>query len=186
VQLVAHQILSGALTEHIANWSLSVFLSARPLKFIGLSGAPPDCPVRQWSNRQIRQRSTAEQSDRQKSQDSLRCQIAADCPMPREDRILQWSIAPNPNGRLTWHSPDSEQCSVRCTTGLAGVPIDSNGWNSGWSYKYPPTTTIQAIQALQLPHSILEQKNRLKDTIKASNPLQVPKIKLSAQKYLVT
>jgi hypothetical protein len=66
------------------------------------------------------------------------------------------------------------------------VPIDSNGWNSGWSYKYPPTTTIQAIQALQLPHSILEQKNRLKDTIKASNPLQVPKIKLSAQKYLVT
>jgi hypothetical protein len=60
------------------------------------------------------------------------------------------------------------------------VPIDSNNWNSGWGYKYPSTTTIQAIQALQLPHSIQEQKNRFQDTIKASNPLQVPKIKSSA------
>jgi hypothetical protein len=30
-----------------------VFLRARPLKFIGLSGAPPDCPVIQWSNGQL-------------------------------------------------------------------------------------------------------------------------------------
>jgi hypothetical protein len=56
----------------------------------------------------------------------------------------------------------------------SGVPIDNNDWNSGWGYKYLPTTTIQAIQALQLPHSILEQKNTLQNTIKASNPLQVP------------
>jgi hypothetical protein len=35
------------------NWPLSGFLSARPLKFIGLSGAPPDYPVRQWSNGQL-------------------------------------------------------------------------------------------------------------------------------------
>jgi hypothetical protein len=88
--------------------------------------------------------------------------VPPDCPVPQEDRRLQQSTAPNPNDRLTWHSPDSEQCSVRCATWLSGVPINSNDWNSGWGYKYPlPTTTIQAIKALQLPHSILEQKNIL-------------------------
>ena len=40
--------------EHLANWPLSGFLSANPLKFIGLSGVPPDCPVRQRSNSQLR------------------------------------------------------------------------------------------------------------------------------------
>jgi hypothetical protein len=39
-----------------------------------------------------------------------------------QDKGLQRSTAPNPNGVLTWHAPDSEQCSVRCTTGLSGVP----------------------------------------------------------------
>jgi hypothetical protein len=29
------------------------------------------------------------------------------CPVPQEDRRLQRSTAPNPNGRLTWHAPDS-------------------------------------------------------------------------------
>jgi hypothetical protein len=137
MQPVAHQTLSGALAEHLANWPLSGFLSARPLKFIGLSSVPPDCPVRQRSNNQLRQRSTVEQSNRQKLEDSLRCQIAPYCPIPQEDIILQRSIAPNPNGRLTWHSPDSEEWSVRCTTRLSGVPIDTNSWNSGWGYNYP-------------------------------------------------
>ena len=40
--------------EHLANWPLSGFLGAHPLKFIGLSGAPPDCPVRQQRNDQLR------------------------------------------------------------------------------------------------------------------------------------
>jgi hypothetical protein len=106
---------------------------------------------------------------------SLQSQNAPDCPVPQEDIRLQQSTAPNPNGRLTWHAPDSEQYNVHCTTGLSGVPIDNNGWNSGWGYKYPPTTTIQAIQAFQPSHSILEQKHTLQDTIKASNPLQAPK-----------
>ena len=103
----------------------------------GLSGVPPDCPVRTQSNDQLRQRSTTQQSYRQGSEESLRCQIAPDCLVPQEDRRLQRSIAPTPNGRLMWNSPDREQCSVRCTTGLSGVPIDSNSWNSGWNYKYP-------------------------------------------------
>jgi hypothetical protein len=123
--------------EHLANWLLSGFLSARPLKIIGLSGVPPDCPVIPRSNNQLRQRSTAQQSNHQRPEDSLRCQIAPDCPVQQEDKRLQRSTALNPNSQLTWHSPDSEQWSVRCTTGLFGVPIDSNSWNSGWGYKYP-------------------------------------------------
>jgi hypothetical protein len=111
--------------ETSANWPLSGFLRARPLKTNGLYGARPDCPVRNWSNGQLHQWSTAEQSDRQKSEDSLRCQIASDYPVPQEDRRLQLSIASNPNDRLTWHSLDNEQCCVRCTTRLSGVPIDS-------------------------------------------------------------
>jgi hypothetical protein len=45
------------------------------------------------------------------------------CPVPQEHKELQRSTVPNPNGRLTWHAPDSEQCHVRCTTGLSGVPL---------------------------------------------------------------
>jgi hypothetical protein len=44
------------------------------------------------------------------------------CPVQLEDKGLQWSTAPNPNGQLTWHAPDIEQCHVWCTTGLSGVP----------------------------------------------------------------
>jgi hypothetical protein len=61
--------------------------------------------------------------------------VPPDCPVPQEDKGLQQSITPNPNGRLTWHTPDNEQCSVRCTTGLSGVPIDSKvsqRLGSGW------------------------------------------------------
>jgi hypothetical protein len=32
------------------------------------------------------------------------------------------STALNPNCLLTWHTPDNEQCHVRCTTVLSGVP----------------------------------------------------------------
>jgi hypothetical protein len=57
--------------------------------------------------------------------------VPPDCPMPQEDKVLQYSTAPNPNGLLTWHAPDNEQCHVWCTTGLFGVPIDNNDWNGG-------------------------------------------------------
>jgi hypothetical protein len=77
---------------------------------------------------------------RLQSQNALYCPVChrtkpPDCPVRQENRRLQRSTAPNPNGRLTWHSPDSEQCGVWCTTGLSGVPIDSNvsqRLRSGW------------------------------------------------------
>jgi hypothetical protein len=43
------------------------------------------------------------------------------CPVQQEDKRLQLSNAPNPNGLLTWQAPGSEQYPVRCTTGLSGV-----------------------------------------------------------------
>jgi hypothetical protein len=136
--------------EHLANWPLSGFLGAHPLKFIGLSDDPPDCLVRQRSNGQLRQRSTAERYDRQKSEASLQSQNTPDCPVPQEDRRLQRSTDPNSNGRWTWHSPDSEQCSVRCTTGLSGVPNESNDWNSDWGYKYPQPPPFKPSKLLTL------------------------------------
>jgi hypothetical protein len=153
-----------------ANWPLSGFLSARPLKFTGLSGEPkeqrstsPNSRLR-WLHRSqycanCSVVSRAEvRSQSAKSKSTRLSDVPPDYPVPQEDRRLQRSTTPNPNSRLTWNSPDSEQCSVRCTTELSGVPIDNNDWNSVWGYKYPPTTTIQTIQAFQLSHSILEQK----------------------------
>jgi hypothetical protein len=52
--------------------------------------------------------------------------VPPDYLVPQEDKGLQRSSAPNPNDLLTWHAPDSEHCHARCTTGLSGVPIDSN------------------------------------------------------------
>jgi hypothetical protein len=102
--------------------------------------------------------------------------------VPQEDKGLQRSTAPNPNGWLTWHAPDSEQCHVRCTTGLSGVPIDSKVSQrlGSWleAINTPPTTSIEAIQASHTSHSIQEQRIHSKDTIKAFNPLQTPKSNL--------
>jgi hypothetical protein len=48
---------------------------------------------------------------------------------------------------------------VRHTT--AAFPNDHFG---GWGYKYPPTTTLQGIQAFTTPHSIQGQYTTLQDT----------------------
>jgi hypothetical protein len=94
--------------------------------------------------------------------------------VPQENKGLQRSTAPNPNGQLTWHAPDNEQCHVRCTTGLFGVPSTA--------------TTRIVVGAINTPnhhhsshpsfgpsHSIQEQKPTLQDTIKRSNPLEASK-----------
>jgi hypothetical protein len=48
--------------------------------------------------------------------------VPPDYPVQQEDKELQRSTAPNPNGALTWHALDTEKCHVRCTTGLSGAP----------------------------------------------------------------
>jgi hypothetical protein len=71
--------------------------------------------------------------------------VPPDCPVPQEDKGLQWPTAPNPNGLLTWQASDSEQCHVWCTTGLAGVPLTTTTRIVVGAIN-TPTTTIQAIQ----------------------------------------
>jgi hypothetical protein len=152
VQPVAHQTMSGVLAGAPRKLAALGFSQRLSLKFIGLSGVPPDCTVRQWINDQLHPTvdcadygavcSTEVRSQPAKSEYTGLSGVPPDYLMPQEDRRLQLSTAPNPNGRLMWHSPDSEQCSFQCTTGLSGVLIDNNGWNKGWGYKYSPTTTI--------------------------------------------
>jgi hypothetical protein len=100
--------------------------------------------------------------------------VPPDCPVPQEDKGLQRSTAPNPNGQLTWHAPNNEQCHVRCTTRLSSVPSTE--------------TTKIVVGAINTPnhhHSShpsfqtstfnTRAKPTLQDTIKRSNPLQASK-----------
>jgi hypothetical protein len=93
--------------RHLANWLLSGFLRATPLKIhqtvrwgTWLSSEPTE------------QRSTSPTVDcadeGTMDRAEVRSQNALDYPVLQEDRRLQRSRALNPNGRLTWHSPDSE------------------------------------------------------------------------------
>jgi hypothetical protein len=102
------------MPKHLTNWPLSSFLRATPLKFTRLSGAQPDCLVSQQSNGQVRPMvDCANCSAISRAEVRLQSQNASDCSVPQEDRILQRSIAPNPNGQLTWHVPDrTMQCPV--------------------------------------------------------------------------
>jgi hypothetical protein len=138
---VAHRTLSGAQANASMKWQLSGFSASRSAIIHWTVRCAPDMsgePIEQRPtapNGRLRCHMNSEQCASQKSEQ--RSQNTPDCPVPQEDKRLQRSTAPNPNGLLTWHALDSEQCHVRCTTRLSGVPIDSNGWNSGWGYKYP-------------------------------------------------
>jgi hypothetical protein len=104
--------------ERSANWPLSGILGARPLKFTGLSGAPPNCSMRQRAMVNFAQRSTVRlraqfaMPEVRRQSATIGCTglsgVPPDCPVQQKDRQLQRSTALKPNGRLTWHSPDSE------------------------------------------------------------------------------
>jgi hypothetical protein len=83
---------------------------------------------KQWTEQELEVRTA-------KSERTGLSGVPPNCLVPQEDKGLQRSTAPNPNGWLMWHAPDSEQCSVRYTTGLSGVLIDSKVSQrpgSGW------------------------------------------------------
>jgi hypothetical protein len=124
LQQVAHKQCPVPWLEHSANWPLSSFLGAHPLKIIGLSSVPPDCPVSLRCNGQLHQRSTtglqpqsAVPEVRRQSTTSGRTGLSGvppNYPVQQKDKRLQRSTAPNSNGLVTWHAPDSEQYCVRC------------------------------------------------------------------------
>ena len=134
VQPMAHQTLSSAQAGALRELATLGFLNACPLKFIGLSGAPSNYLVRQratvnfaqQSSVILRAQSTMPKVRRQSTTTGLTglCGVPPDCPVQQKDKRFQRSTAPNPNGQLTWHAPDSEQYCVQCTIGLSSVPID--------------------------------------------------------------
>jgi hypothetical protein len=97
---------------------------------------PPDCPMSQWSNGSLRAngRLCKVNSDEQcrakvraqKSEGTRLSSVAPDCPMQLEDKRLQRSTAPNPNGCAD--VVHTGQCTVivRWRTGLSGAPIASS------------------------------------------------------------
>jgi hypothetical protein len=146
---MAHQTLSGV------HQTVSGALGCSPCKLSALGFSQelnlynsPDCPmcyrtVRcangatiNFANGRLQYSLTVKSQSRSaKSERTGLSGVPPDCPVPQEDKELQWSTAPNPNSRVTWHAPNSKQCSVWCTTGLSGVPIDSKvsqRLGSGW------------------------------------------------------
>jgi hypothetical protein len=101
--------------------------------------------------------------------------VPPDCPVLQEDKGLQRSTARNPNGLLTWQAPDNEQCHVRCTTGLFGVPSAATTRIVVVAINTPQPPPFKPSKFFSPSHSIQEQKPSLQHTIKRSNPLHASK-----------
>jgi hypothetical protein len=120
---------------------------------------------------------SAAQKSKQESQRSQ------DYPVQQDDKAPQRSTAPNPNdcAEVARTGARTGQCTVtvRWRTGLSGAPIANRirpTTRSGW----------EAINTPQPPHSLPSKPSEifihckskspsLQDTIKAINPLKVPK-----------
>jgi hypothetical protein len=87
------------------------------------------CPVSQRSNSHLRAtadcktKQCAVRSDSRKWERIGHVWCATGLSGAATRQGLQRSTAPNPNGQLTWHAPNTEQGHVRCTTGLSGAPL---------------------------------------------------------------
>jgi hypothetical protein len=105
----------------------------------------PDCPVSQWSNDYLRQRSTltagtvqhstAQKSEQRSQRGTGLFGVEPDCLVPQEDKASNSRQAPNPNGWVMWRRTGQGIVPVRWCTGLSSAPIASrlpNGYGSGW------------------------------------------------------
>jgi hypothetical protein len=110
--------------------------------------------------------------------------VAPDCPVHQDDKALQRSTAPDPNGCADMARTGQCTMTVRWRTRLSAAPIDNRNQptaRSGW----------EAINTPQPPHQLpsmlseifIHCKSKsptLQNTIKVINPLKVPKINSSA------
>jgi hypothetical protein len=116
-----------------------------------------------------------------KSEVTKRSGVAPDCPMHQNDKALQRSTAPDPNGCAD--VARTRQCTVTvwCRIGLSGAPIDSRNQptaRSGWEAIIPPQPSHPLPSMLSEIFIHCKSKSpTLQDTI---NPLKVPKINSSA------
>jgi hypothetical protein len=80
--------------------------------------------------------------------------VAPDCSVQQDDKALQRSTAPNPNGCAGVARTGQCTVIVRWRTGLSGAPIASRNQptaRSGWEAQ----DTIKAINPLKVPKSTL-------------------------------
>jgi hypothetical protein len=175
---VAHRTQSGVHqteSRHQRTGPSRVFWETLRYNSLDYPVCTRQCPVRQWSNSRLQKWTVRGQKSEQRCQDALDMSgVPPDCPVQLEDKGHQWSTAPNPNGKMTSHAPDTEQLHVRCTTGLSGAPSTTTARIVVGAIN-TPTTSIQVIQVLWTQHSIQEQKTTLQDTTNRSNPLQASK-----------
>jgi hypothetical protein len=130
-----------------ANWILSGKLSARPLKFIGLSGAPPNCPVSQQSNGQLRPMvdcaivctvcSTRSQKTvcDDRSHQTIRCTTGLSGAARRQKTSTINNSKPQQSTDMALTGQWTVECPVHHRT--LRCAHRHQGWNSGWGYKYP-------------------------------------------------
>jgi hypothetical protein len=146
------------------NSSPSGFSGRAPLKFTGLSGVLPDCPVHQRSNGSFAQRSTTKADDSvnseeqcaQKSEQSPEVHriVNSTCPVPQEDKAPTVDCARTLT--VGWRGWRTGQ-TVRCAHRQQPLP---NGCLVVEGYKYPSTNSTPTIQAFITLHSIQEQSCR--------------------------
>jgi hypothetical protein len=135
VQPVAHRTLFGAQAEGPRELATLEFSQSHSTKIHRTVRCANEATINFANDRLQYSLTVRSQSQSAKLERTGLSGVPPDCPVPQEDKELQRSIAPNPNGRLMWHAPDNEQCSVRCTTGLSSVLIDSKvsqQLGSGW------------------------------------------------------
>jgi hypothetical protein len=96
--------------------------------------------------------------------------VPPDYPVQQKDKRLQRSTAPNPNGQLTWHTPDNEQYHVRCTTGLSGVPSTATARKMVGGYKYPQPPPFKPSKFSELHIQYKSKDNTSKTQSKYSIP----------------
>jgi hypothetical protein len=107
-----------------------------------------------------------------------RSQRSLDCPVQQKDKELQQKTASNPNGRADVACTGQWTMTVRCATGLSGVPIASRlcqRLESGWGYKYPQPPHSLASKCSEFNIKYKSKRLHSKTHSLYQNPLQVPK-----------
>jgi hypothetical protein len=86
----------------------------------------PDCSMSQRSNSSLRANGRLCRATVPRQKSERRSQRAPDCPVQLEDKRLQQSTTPNPNGCADVARTGQCIVTVRWRTGLSGAPIASS------------------------------------------------------------
>jgi hypothetical protein len=122
--------------RHLTNWPLSSFSESHSAIIHRTVRCAPDCPVSQQSNGQLHQ-TVGCADDAIVNSAKVGSQNTPDCPVCH--RTVQCRKRTKDfNGQPLQTPTDGSRGTHRTLNSvMSGVPIDNNGWNSRWGYKYP-------------------------------------------------